>query len=172
MSDTLPSILETNVFAALRAFILSLVSCEVIRTPINRVAMPVGDFIALTPLASVALATNTDTYSASAEMILRPMQYTVQVDCYGSSAGDRANTIAALFRDDYACQSFRASGFDVQPLYAGDAHQMPLVTGEEQYLERWTFECVMQANPVVTVPAQTASSLTVDLINVDATYPP
>ncbi len=171
MSDTLPSILETNVLTALRAFILSLVSCEVVRTPINRVSMPVGDFIALTPIGSEALATNTDTFSATSEAILRPMKYGVQVDCYGASAGDRANTIAALFRDDYACQSFLGSGFDIQPLYAGDAHQMPMVTGEDQYLERWTFECFMQANPVVTVPAQTANALSVGLINVDATYP-
>jgi hypothetical protein len=172
MSDTLPSILETNIFSALRAFITSLVACPVIRTPVNRAAMPTGDFIALTPMGRTPLSTNTDAYTASSETILSPVQYTVQVDCYGAAAGDRANTLSSLFRDDYACQSFISSGFDVQPLFATDARQMPLVSGEDQYIERWTFECVMQANPVVTIAAQTADALVVNLINVDATYPP
>ena len=167
-----PSIIEENVFTALRAFILSAVDCEVVRSQVNRVAMPKGDFIALTPVASAALSTNTDSTSTAAKTILRPVQVNVQVDCYGLRAADRAQTIATLFRDDYACQSFKTSGFDIQPLYAEDAHQMPLISGEEQYVERWTFELAMQANPVLTVTQQSAITLDIGLQNVDRTFPP
>ena len=172
-TDVFPSILEMNVFTALRTFILSLVACEVIRTQTNRVPMPKGDFIAMTQLRAVPLETNTHTYTATSETILRPTQFDIQIDSYGASAADRAQTIATLLRDDIACQSFLASGYDIQPLYAGDAHQMPLVTGEEQYLERWTFECSLQINPTITQTISSANTLAVSgMVDVDRAYPP
>ncbi len=172
MADNFPNILETDVFAALRAFILTLVGCEVIRLPVNRTAMPLGDFIALSPKSSRPLSTNTDTYSATSETVLRPLEITIQVDCYGASACDRANTIAALFRDDIAFESLASSGFDISPLYASDATQLPLISGEDQYIERWTFDFVLQANPVVTVATQTANALAINqIVSVDRTYP-
>lgn len=172
MAALYSSILETNIFTSLRTFILSVVDCEVIRSQVNRVSMPKGDFIALTPVSSMALETNTDTYNATTNSIKRPVQLNVQVDCYGAKAADRALTIATLFRDDYACQSFIGSGFDIQPLYAEDAHQMPLISGEEQYIERWTFEVAIQANPIVTITQQSANALVVGLLDVERTYPP
>ena len=58
MPATYANITETNTFAALRAFVLAYVDCEVIRTPVNRSAMPKNDFIALTPIRQTALETN------------------------------------------------------------------------------------------------------------------
>ena len=167
-----PSILETNVFVAMRAFILSALACEVIRSQTNRVSTPKGDFVALTPTSLIPLETNTDTWTDTAKSVKRPAQMSIQVDVYGANSLDLAQTIAALFRDDYACQSFKSSGFDMQPLYASDAQQMPIISGEDTYIERWTFECVLQVNPVITVPIQTANTLIAGLINVDRTYPP
>ena len=48
---------------------------------------------------------------------------------------------------------------------------MPLVDGEDQYTERWTFIAALQINPVITVPETTAGTLTAGIINVDTTYP-
>jgi len=171
MADILPSVNELDIFTTLRAFILTLVGCEVIRGQVNRVAMPVGDFIALTPISQVPLETNTDTYTTTSKSVERPIRYTIQVDCYGVLAGDRASTIAAMLRDNYAVDQFALLGFDMAPLYAEDAHQMPLVDGEDQYTERWTFIAALQINPVITVPESTAGTLTAGIINVDATYP-
>lgn len=165
------SIAETDVFTALRTFMLSIVDCEVIRLPANRAAMP-KDFIGLTPLGSSPLETNSDTYNDISKTIKRATRVDVQVDCYGAMALDRANAITSLFRDDYGCQSLKASGFDMQPLYAEDAHQMPLVTGEDQYVERWTFELAIQVNYVFTVTQDSAVALVVGLKNVDRTFPP
>lgn len=172
MSDILPSILETNVFNALRTFILAYVSCEVVRAQGNRVPMPAGDFIALTPIAAVPLSTNVHTYTATQETVRRPTQFTIQIDCYGKASADRAQTLATLLRDDVAIQSFAASGYDIAPLYAEDAHQMPLIDGEQQYEERWTFNAVLQANPTVTLTTETANTLTVTTVDVDRAYPP
>ena len=171
MADILPSVNEVDVFTALRAFILTVVGCPVVRTQVNRVPMPTGDFIALTPKSATPLETNTDTYTATTKTVERRTQYTIQIDCYGTLASDRAQTIATLLRDSYAADQFAASGYDVTPLYAGDAQQMPLIDGEEQYEERWTFDAVLQVNPLITLPEETANTLTVGIIPADVVYP-
>lgn len=167
-----PTITETQVFAALRTFILSIVDCEVVRTLTNRVPMPKGDFVAMSPSSNIPLSTNVTAYASTTKSIVRPSQITIQIDCYGKGAGDRATAISTLLRDAYACESFSSSGFDIQPLYAGDAQQMPLVDGEQQYEERWTFGAVLQFNPVMTAPQDSAIALTVVPKNVDRTFPP
>lgn len=167
-----PSILQADVFTALRGVIITIVSCPVIRSQTNRVPMPVGPFVVMTQTAGAAMETNTDTWTATEKTVLRPEQFTVQIDCYGAGSGDSARMIAALMRDSYACELMAAVNPNIQPLYAGDAKQMPLIDGEQQYEERWTFEVQLQINPTFTVAQQSANALTVDLLNVDRTYPP
>jgi hypothetical protein len=167
-----PSITETQVFTALRAFILTIVNCEVVRGPSALVPMPVGDFVALQPGSIIPLSTNVTTLVGANNNIRRPSQFSIQVDCYGVNASDRAVAISTLLRSPYGCDQFTASGFDIQPLYAGDAHQMPLVDGESKYTERWTFDCVLQMNPVLTVPQQSATALSATIKDVDRTFPP
>ena len=163
---------ETVVFTALRAFILGLVTCEVIRVPANRVATPVGGFIALSPLSSTPLATNVGAQAGQQKTVTQSRQVTIQVDCYGPGAGDNAAKISMLFRDFYGCEALAAIDPGVQPLYATDAHQAPLIDGEAQYVERWTFDCVMQVNATQAVAQAAAIALRADVRNVDRTYPP
>jgi hypothetical protein len=169
MVDNLPTIQESDVLTALRTFLLSLVNCEVIRGQTNRVPMPKGDFIALTPLLTVQLETPVSTYHdiqyLGTQNIQRSTRFDIQIDSYGASACDRANTISILLRTEYACDQFKASGFDIQPLYGEDPKQIPLITGEEQYLERWTFTAVLQCNPVVSIPQDFADKLIITHFN-------
>ncbi len=166
------SITETQVFTALRAFIMTIVSCEVIRLPSNRVSMPLGAFVSMSPGTNIPLSTNVTTYATTTKSVKRPSQISIQIDCYGAGSSDTATAISTLLRDPYACDQFATSGFDITPLYAGDAHQIPLVDGEAQYEERWTFDAVLQFNPVLTVSQDYATALAVNVINVDTTYPP
>lgn len=168
MPDVLPSISEADVLTALRSVVLTVVGCEVIRGQINRTAMPTGDFVVLTPTGLMPLSTNVDSYTATEKSIERPAQMSVQIDCYGSLSQQRSAAIAAILRDDYAAEQF---GAGIQTLYAGDAQQMPIETAQDQYLERWTFEAQLQINPTLTFAQESANTLTVGLIDVDATYP-
>src|SRR5574337_877886 len=157
------SITESNVLTALRTFILSLVTCEVVQGLGNRSAMPPTDFIAMTPLSMTIIETNVSTYSDApgngTQNVMRPTRLDVQIDCYGSTAFDRATIISTMLRSEYACNSFAASGFDVQPLYADDPKQLPFINGEDQYEQRFTFAAALQFNPVVTVPQDFATAL-------------
>jgi hypothetical protein len=74
-----------------------------------------------------------------------------------------------LWRDEYGCNMLNP---EASPLYTDDARMVPLVTGEEQYLERYVLTAVLQTNPVTTVSQQFADTANVGLINVDSTYPP
>lgn len=171
MTDILPSVTETIALTVLRSFLLSVVSCEVVRAQVNKVPMPKGDVIYITPRSFIALSTPIDNYNVLIKTVLRPVQFTVQLDFYGTLAADRCNTVNALLRDQTATDFFLNSGYDMQTLYAGDANQLPLITGEEQYLERWTMDAVLQLNPVINLTTQTANTLTAGVINVSVAYP-
>lgn len=172
MADILPSVTETQAFTALGQVIQSVVGCPVIRGQVNRVASPVGDFVEMTQKSMTRLATNTVEYTAITEKtILQPVKWEIQIDCYGVLAADRAASISTILRDEFATAQFDALGYDMQVLYADDAQQMPLISGEEQYIERWMFNAVLQLNPKLTMAIETPSTLTVNIIDVPVTYP-
>lgn len=158
------SITESNVLAALRAFILTLVSCEVVRGLDNEVPMPAGGFIELTPALMTPLSTTVVEYddsdpTASLANFKGPLKYSVQVDCYGTVASDWAAAIVMALRTPYACDSFAASGFDIQPLYADDPKQLSFVDEGNQFVERWVFNAVLQYNPVIIIPMQSMTQI-------------
>lgn len=170
------SITEEQLFTALRGFITSLVdaSVPVVQGLQNRVSTPAGDFIVMTGIGAQQLATTTQEYDriASTQINQQSKQWMAQIDCYGVSAGDNAAMLSEMVRTPYAAGSFATGGLGIQPLYASDPRQLPFVTGEDEYQERWTFEISLQYNPQVTVPQEFADALTVGLINVDAEFPP
>lgn len=167
-----------DVFTSVRAFLLSIVPAGtiVLRGPVNRAAQPAGDHIIITPTFRKRLRTNveTDTDPGGSDdgttALEEGVQVDIQTDCYGGAlAPDWAAMIETVWRSEYAVTALAPA---CAPLYADDARQIPLVTGEEQYLERWLVRAVIQYNPVTTTPQQFADALTVDLINVDERYPP
>lgn len=172
MSATV-SLTESAVFTALRAYILTLIPCEVIRSLGNGVPTPVGGFIALTTLSQTRLSTNVDSYAdttptTGTKSAQQAIQYSIQIDCYGPLSGDWAAILSTLLRDEASCI---ALGPDVQPLDADDPKNMPIVNGEQQYVARWIVTALLQANPVVATPMQFFTSATVGLIDVDTNYP-
>lgn len=103
------------------------------------------------------------TIAAGIQKLLQPTKVTMQLDVHGPNSADNAQVITTLFRDAYAIEQFKTSGFDVSPLYASDPKQVPFINGEQQYEERWTIDAIMQANPVMQVPQQFASSAVVNI---------
>lgn len=114
----------------------------------------------------------TEVMACGTQGMLQATKVTMQLDLYGPASSDNAQIVTTAFRDSYAVDQFSSSGYDVSPLYADDAQQMPLIDAESQYEDRWTIKCQLQCNPIVILPQQYASQLDVAVINVDATYPP
>jgi hypothetical protein len=171
------SVTESQLYTALRTFLLGLVSCPVQQSQQNREAMPQGDFILMTGLGAPGLSTDKTTFvpgtsNPGNETHTRSTQWNVQLDFYGPDAADMAALIATSFKTDYAATALAAAAIEIQPLYANDPRQMTIVNAENQYEPRWIVELALQYNPVVTLPQDFAIGLTVIPAEVDAVFPP
>lgn len=176
MSSTL-NVTESDLFTALRSFLLTILgtSVEVIQAQNNRVPMPIGPFVAMTPLMVEGLSTPVTRYldpgSGTGERHdVRTTRWSVQLDFYGPGAGMQAATVAGIWRTDYAADLL--SSGPLQPLYPGDPRQTSIVNAEQQWESRWTLELYAQFNPVITSPQQFADQLQIGLVEVDTKFPP
>ena len=168
---------QSDVYTAVKAFLLGVLpldSAHVVQGYPNRAAMPGGPFVVMTMVGSHRLRTNVDTWDTTnpAPTVLSyetGMEVMLQLDVYGPSAGDWAQELVTLWRDDYGCQALAPA---CQPLYSDDPRRMPLIDGEDQYEDRWTITARLQYNPTVTTPQDFADAASVTLINVDKEYPP
>jgi len=175
MSVTSAPVLN-DVYTAMAAFLsgaLGLASTQIIQGLGNRAAMPLPGFIAMTAIDQKRLMTTVDSYAFIASPTTmsyeQDVELTMQIDFYGPLSGDWSAQISTLFRDEYGVD---ALGPNCAPLYADHARMIPLTNAENQYEQRWSLDCAIQYNPVVTAPQQFANTLTAELISVDQAYPP
>ena len=110
--------------------------------------------------------------AAGSMTALQPVDVLIQLDVHGPNSSENAQIISTLFRDDFAFQIFRNSGFDVAPLYADDPKQIPFINAEQQYEYRWSIDAHLQANQVVLgLPQQFASTVTLNIESVTRIFP-
>lgn len=163
----------SEVYAKLRSFLLTIVpsGTEVVRGQSNRVPQPVGPHAVMQLITERAVSTNTHAYddASGTQTVQTYVELRMQLDFYGELSGEYARAVGALLRDPLGCDALAPV---CQPLHADDAFQSPLITGEHQYLQRWTLEAFLQWNPTVTVSQQFADTLLVTLVNIDVEYPP
>lgn len=170
----LPTISDDAVFKVLGDFLTGALpaATPIMQAQDNLVGMPKGNFVTMNNNGKKRLATNVtdyqkDTPIAGYKNIRVSTQYTIQLDFYGAQSGMWATTVQTLFRDEYATSIMPDN---IQPLYADDPIQIPLITGERNYLERWKLMVYMQYNPVVAVPQQYAIELDVNGEVVEANF--
>lgn len=161
------SLTEDEILTALRAFLVNVLpdGIEVIQGQGNKVPMPAGDdFVVMTAASRMQMATSVTGWEpdGTTREVDRSTGFTYQLDVYGPGAADNAQVISTLLRDDYGC-SFLAP-YGLAPLFCDDGQQMPLVTGEQQYLARWMVRGTLQANLAVTVGQQFADRLFTTLL--------
>ena len=102
-------------------------------------------------------------------------QYTemvIQCDVHGPNSGNNAQCISTLIRDMYGVQAFQNVMDGITPLYTDDPRQMPFTNAEQQWEDRWIVDVHLQVNIELVLSQQFAATLTVGVINVEATYSP
>ncbi|AXU19713.1 hypothetical protein C7W88_12865 [Novosphingobium sp. THN1] len=172
-----PSLTLTAAFTALRIFLLGILPAgtEVTQGQANRVPMPQGrNFVVMTPMRFEQMAQtvhqvtppNAPAPALGTDEIARSMALHFQLDVYGPSSGENATVITTLLRDSYGTEAFIATGFS--PLYVEDPFQMPLVAGEQQWMQRWTIRLALHGHFVVTVPQSFADTLITELSEVSS----
>lgn len=150
------SVTVDTVIDALGDFLQPFVgSAEIVRAQVNRVSMPPLPCVVLTELFHVDLRVPSQDYDQAGDEALLSVsnRIDIQVDFYGESAGDYCRSVQSAFRTMWGFDKFPAG---IKPLYTSDGIQSPLVSGEQQYVARWTLTVSMQYNPVVTVPQEFA----------------
>lgn len=158
-----PSIDNVQIFTALRSWLLSILpaNTEVVQGLDNRVPTPLDSFVLMTPITRERLATNTDSiYDVTGgvnQSVLSPWKHGIQIDCFGPQSDEWMQAIVTLWRDDFAVSQFPAG---ITPLYADDPRQLVFVDDQMQYDRRWMAMLYLQADPVITTPAQSATTLT------------
>jgi len=99
--------------------------------------------------------------SAGKQLITQKTKVTIQLDFHSadvSTSADMAQVVSTLLRDPYAIEQFKASGYDVTPLYADDPRQMAFSNTENQFETRYLVEAVFQVNQTVIVPQEFMST--------------
>ena len=164
---------DQDIFKAMRVFIQSFVpsTVQVVQAQDNRVPMPKGGFITMNNTGMDRLSFNIDNYQSvvQGKTVLTPTKYSMQLDFYGSSSQIWAVETMALFRDEYATQIFPSN---IQPLYADDPIQIPLIDGEAQYEQRWKLVASLQYNPILSTTQQSMLAAKIELAPIDQTFKP
>lgn len=164
------SITVDNVIDALADFLQPFVDgAHIVRAQANRVPMPSLPCVVLTELFHVDLRVPSQNYDVLNDEVdlSASNRLDIQVDFYGESAGDYCRSVETAFRTMWGFDHFPAG---IKPLYTSDGIQSPLVSGEQQYVPRWTLTVSMQYNPVVAVPQQFADALAATTIAADVLY--
>ena len=174
------SITEDNIFTAVRNWLITCLNGEMVQGWTNRVSTPAGDFVVMSGLVKEVLSSNTRLYedpvdpeATGFQVNKQSVDYHIQLDVYGPSAGDSASILSAAFHSDRAYPFFAAqTPPGIAPLYMEDPKQSPIVTGEQQYDQRWTMVIHLQFKPAITDVQEFADELSVSgIISVDAEYP-
>ena len=164
---------DQDVFTAMRVFIQSFVpsTVQVVQAQDNRVPMPKDGFITMNNTGMDRLSFNIDNYQSviQGKTVLTPTKYSMQLDFYGPSSQIWAVETMALFRDEYATQIFPSN---IQPLYADDPIQIPLIDGEAQYEQRWKLVASLQYNPTLSTQQQSTQAVNIGLAPIDQTFKP
>lgn len=165
---------QSAIQTAMRAFLLAVLpdGTEVFEGLDNRVPEPSNaNFVTMTTLRRPRLATNQDTLNEDGDAIAmeQSTEIVIQLDVHSddtSRASDNAQIISTTFRDGYATEFF-SDYPGISPLYADEPRLVPFQNAESQYEPRYVVEAHLQADQVVTVPAQSTDSVSLDINNVE-----
>lgn len=167
-------ITEAAILAKLGDFLTDVLPAgvEIVQGQDNRVPPPASDnYVVFWPSRRARLATNSHEYTPGADTkaATTEVELIVQVDIHGSNSADNAQVVTTLWRDPYACEFMDPVA---APLFAEEPVQLPFWNDQEQTENRWVLKLHLQANVTVSTAQEFADTLTVDLIEVDTTYPP
>lgn len=103
----------------------------------NHVVLPKdNDYIIFTILNPIRYGTPRVITDNNGNTSYQTYRMTVQIDFYGDLSFDRANDIINVSRTEFLCQFLKPYG--LQPIACDEAQNLTGVSGENEYVERWT----------------------------------
>lgn len=166
---------ESEIYKAVGRWLQSILpsGMAVVQGQQNRNAPPRAPFAVMVIIGRERIATNGWTYDgASARTVTEQVQVTMQINLFGPASSNQMQVVTALWRDMQAVDFFRSLGVPIAPLTTSTTRQLGFETGERQYDDLWTVDLTMQVTLTLRHPQQFATSIPIQLIEVDTTYPP
>ncbi|GAN72111.1 hypothetical protein ASY01nite_13970 [Acetobacter syzygii] len=166
---------ESEIYKAVGQWLQSILpsGMAVVQGQQNRNAAPCDPFAVMTIIGRERIATNGWTYDGeSARTVTEQVQVTMQINLFGPASSNQMQVVTALWRDFEAVDFFRSLNIPIAPLTTSTTRQLGFETGERQYDDLWTVDLTMQVTLTLTHPQQFATSIPIQLIEVDTTYPP
>ena len=103
----------------------------------NHVVLPKdNDYIIFTILNPIRYGTPRVVTNLTGNTSYQTYRMTIQIDFYGDLSFDRANDIINVSRTEFLCQFLKPYG--LQPIACDEAQNLTGVSGENEYVERWT----------------------------------
>lgn len=157
---------EDQIFDAVWGFVDTIfgstISANIFKGFQNLTSTPLGSYIVISPGVKERqdqIIRNYDPVNLLSNN-QRSTTYSYQVDCYGPSGPDYADTVAIAWRSMWACDYFAGlnavptpgAPLPAVPLYADEPQQLNIVNGELQFEQRFMCKLYLQANQVVGLP--------------------
>lgn len=136
---------RSNIYKELRAYLISLFDCEVVKGRNNNDPLPY-DCIVMTVLFDTDLNMATTLYDDGNVTIEQDIQATVQLDFFGDNADIRSRMLATLWRTTHATEALKSC----QPLFANDPVSLEYVNEQNKFEQRFMVEIKLQYNPYYT----------------------
>lgn len=121
----------------------------------NHVPLPAdNNYIIFTILNPVRYGTPRVSYSHNANNMkgnftsVQTFRVIVQIDFYGQFAFDRANDIINISRTEVLCDMLKK--YNIQPIATDNAKNLTGVSGEKEYVERWSVDLELDYQDAVT----------------------
>lgn len=141
---------------------------NVIQAQFNRRSAPTDPYATMLIYNRDRIATNAWTYDGeTSRTVFEKAQITMQINVFGLATSNEMEVITTLWRDFFTADFFTADGIPLAPLYASAVRQLGFINGEKQYEDSWTVDLEMEANFTVVLPQQFATTIPIDLIEVD-----
>ncbi len=128
---------------------------------------------------SISQTIGSETLSAGSKTLLQEARAVVQLDFHSQgsdqTAGDNAQKISTMLRDEYGVNFFANLApplNGIAPLHADDPRQTAFENAESQIEWRWVLDAHFQVNQVVSVPQTYGDGAAVELVSVEAEFPP
>jgi hypothetical protein len=164
--------LDDAVFVALVAFLREVLpdlsNRQIMQGEQNSVPMPIGPrFVIIVPTGRAWQSGSVHGYRSDDGQRDTTVQTrsSYNINFYGPNAVDDAQIFVTLWRDMYACDFLRP--YQIQPQWADDARQMPLVNDSKQYEQRYLVQAHLQVNPTVSTAQQFADTLAITILEAD-----
>ena len=89
----------------------------------------------------------------------------VQIDFYGNLAFDRACDIVNISRTEFLCEFL--SKYNIQPIFVDEAQNLTGISGEKEYVERWTVRLEIDYRDAVSVNQDSFNTASLNIIRTE-----